>query len=220
MNSLMMFSNEKFGSIRIVEINNEPWFVGKDVTDMLGYSNNRDALIKHVDFEDKTDVTIYDGRQDRNQTVINESGLYSLILRSRLKSANEFKHWVTSEVLPSIRKTGGYGNKDDVKSIISGVAKEVINEIMPYLFSYLCKESNYKQIKKGAVKQGLPGIIESLDNETREYVDNIIASQVYTYRELAKLFNEKGIKIGRTAIYNYVNKESKWFIKRRYKKDV
>lgn len=108
MNDLTVFNNPDFGEIRTVMINNEPWFVGKDVSDALGYSNNRKAIADHVDCEDKG-VTICDtlgGSQE--VTVINESGLYSLIFGSKLESAKSFKHWVTSEVLPSIRKTGAY----------------------------------------------------------------------------------------------------------------
>ncbi len=89
----------------------EPWFVGKDVAVALGYSNTRDALRKHVEDEDKTTVAICDtgSNYKSNAVIINESGLYSLILSSKLPSAKQFKHWVTAEVLPQIRKTGGYG---------------------------------------------------------------------------------------------------------------
>ena len=108
MNNIQIFSNENFGNVRAILINDEPWFVGKDVCDALAYGNNRDALAKHVENEDKADVAIHDGSQNRNMTVINESGVYSLIFSSKLPSAKKFKHWVTSEVLPSIRKTGSY----------------------------------------------------------------------------------------------------------------
>lgn len=109
MNNLQVFENTEFGKIRALEINGEPWFVGKDVADVLGYSNSRDALSKHVDEEDKNTVAFHDGNKGNpNQTIINESGLYSLILSSKLPGAKKFKRWVTSEILPSIRKTGGY----------------------------------------------------------------------------------------------------------------
>mgnify|MGYP004559702397 CR=1 FL=1 len=91
-----------------MNIDCEPWFVGVDIATALGYSNTRDAIAKHIDNEDKATVAIHDGRQKRNITAINESGLYSLILSSELPSAKAFKRWVTSEVLPSIRKNGGY----------------------------------------------------------------------------------------------------------------
>lgn len=108
MNELEIFKNEEFGEIRTITINNEPWFVSKDVAFVLGYSNPRDAISKHVDVEDKgvAKCDTLGGSQDL--TVINESGLYSLILSSKLPTAKKFKHWVTSEVLPTIRKHGAY----------------------------------------------------------------------------------------------------------------
>ncbi|MBD9291844.1 MAG: phage repressor protein [Coprococcus eutactus] len=108
MNDLKIYENKEFGEIRTVNIDGEPWFVGVDIATALGYSNTRDAIAKHIDNEDKATVAIHDGRQKRNITAINESGLYSLILSSELPSAKAFKRWVTSEVLPSIRKTGSY----------------------------------------------------------------------------------------------------------------
>lgn len=108
MNELQIFANEELGEIRALEINNEPWFVGKDVATILGYSNSSDALKKRVDEEDKgvAKCDTLGGKQ--NLTIINESGLYSLILSSKLPNAKKFKKWVTSEVLPQIRQTGGY----------------------------------------------------------------------------------------------------------------
>lgn len=109
---LQIFNNPEFGEIRTTVIDGEPWFVGKDVATALGYSNTRDALSKHVDDEDKNTVAFRDGIQGNpNQTVINESGLYSLVLSSKLPTAKKFKRWVTSEVLPTIRKTGSYSVK-------------------------------------------------------------------------------------------------------------
>lgn len=120
MTDILTFNNPEFGSIRSIEQNGEPWFVGKDVATALGYSNTKDALAKHVDEQDKTTtlnqgdgVAFRDpmGREQR-PTIINESGLYSLIFSSKLEGAQRFKRWVTSEVLPSIRKTGCYGTPD------------------------------------------------------------------------------------------------------------
>lgn len=108
MNDITIFNYEG-ADIRTVAIEGEPWFVGKDVAEVLGYSNPRDALYRHVDGEDKNTVAFHDGIQGNpNMTIINESGLYSLILGSKLPTAKQFKRWVTSEVLPAIRKTGGY----------------------------------------------------------------------------------------------------------------
>ena len=105
---LKVFENPTFGQVRTIEIDNEPWFVGKDVAEALGYRDTSDALKKHVDADDKLTRRFADSGQAREMYIINESGLYSLILSSKLTGAKEFKRWVTSEVIPSIRKTGGY----------------------------------------------------------------------------------------------------------------
>lgn len=113
-NAVQVFENAEFGRVRTIEVKGSPYFVGKDVAEILGYSNPRDALAKHVDDEDKNTVAIRDGIQGNpNMTIINESGLYSLILSSKLPTAKKFKRWVTSEVLPAIRKTGSYKSRKD-----------------------------------------------------------------------------------------------------------
>lgn len=113
MDELQIFKNEEFGEVRTVEIGGESWFVGKDVAEILGYSNTRDALAKHIDGEDKGDVAIRDSiGREQSTTIINESGLYSLILSSKLPNAKAFKRWITSEVLPSIRKHGLYATDE------------------------------------------------------------------------------------------------------------
>lgn len=108
MNQIKTFQNSEFGTIRIVEMNGQPHFVGKDVAAVLGYNNPRDALAKHVDIEDRGVAKCDTLGGVQNLTVINESGLYSLILSSKLPNTRKFKHWVTNEVLPSIRKYGMY----------------------------------------------------------------------------------------------------------------
>lgn len=121
MNELQIFENEEFGEIRTVTINNEPWFVGKDVAKALGFTNSRDAIATHVFEEDKGVEPIDTPGGKQNMTVVNESGLYALVFGSRLDSAKKFKHWVTSEVLPSLRKTGSYEMKNystEMKAIL------------------------------------------------------------------------------------------------------
>ena len=108
MNELQIFNSEEFGDIRTITIDNEPWFVGIDVAKSLGYANPKNAVPKHVSEEDKLNTQIEYAGQRREVTIINESGLYSLIFGSKLESAKRFKRWVTSEVLPTIRKTGSY----------------------------------------------------------------------------------------------------------------
>ena len=114
-NKLQVFKNEEFGEIRTLEIDGEPYFVGKDVASILGYAKPLNAISKHVDEDDSLKRGLIDSLGRTQQTiVINESGLYSLILSSKLPTAKKFKRWVTSEVLPTIRKTGGYVNDEDL----------------------------------------------------------------------------------------------------------
>lgn len=122
MNELMIFNNPEFGEIRTVELNGEPWLVGKDVATALGYSDTFGAIKKHVDDEDKLVCQIDSAGQKRDATVINESGLYALVLSSKLPTAKKFKRWVTSDVLPSIRKTGGYALPKDYPSALRALA--------------------------------------------------------------------------------------------------
>lgn len=114
MNGLQTFADEEFGAVRSLMIEDMPWFVGRDVATALGYAKPRNAISVHVDDEDKNSALIQGAIQggtqgNPNMTIINESGLYSLILSSKLPAAKRFKRWVTSEVLPAIRRTGGYG---------------------------------------------------------------------------------------------------------------
>ena len=108
MNNLQIFNSPEFGQVRTIQQNGEPWFVGKDVAEILGYKDTSDAMKKHVDIEDKLTRRFADSGQNREMYIINESGLYSLILSSKMPKAKEFKRWVTSEVIPAIRKTGKY----------------------------------------------------------------------------------------------------------------
>lgn len=116
---LTVFNNEEFGEIRTIIIDNKPWFVGKDVAVSLGYKDTSDALKKHVADEDKLTRCFADSGQNRQMYIINESGLYALIFGSKLESAKRFKHWVTSEVLPSIRKNGIYATDNVIDNILN-----------------------------------------------------------------------------------------------------
>ena len=126
MNELQIFNNEEFGQIRTIEVNGEPWFVGKDIAQALQYSDTRKAVVMHVDEDDRTNCPIIDSLgREQDTTVINESGMYALIMSSKLPKAKEFKHWVTSEVLPAIRKTGYYA-LSGYNSRVTGVG-EIVN---------------------------------------------------------------------------------------------
>ena len=129
MNQIQIFQNQEFGAIRTLSNEQgEPLFCGKDVALALGYSNTKDALLRHVETEDKLGSRITTSGQSRTMTFINESGLYSLILSSKLDSAKRFKHWVTSEVLPSIRKQGGYmvARADESDEVILARALQIM----------------------------------------------------------------------------------------------
>lgn len=117
--AMQVFNNPEFGKARTIVINSEPWFVGKDVAMALGYKNTKDALAKHVDSDDKLGSQIATSGQRREMTVINESGVYALIFGSKLPTAKKFKHWVTSEVLPDIRKHGLYAKQSVIDMMIN-----------------------------------------------------------------------------------------------------
>lgn len=119
MDNIKVFENPEFGKVRTTLIGGEPWFVGKDVADILEYQNGSRDVNRHVDDEDKQKQMIFDGTQKKETILINESGLYSLILGSKLPSARKFKRWVTSEVLPAIRKTGAYMTNEVIEKALT-----------------------------------------------------------------------------------------------------
>lgn len=206
MNTLQVFENPEFGSIRTVEIDGEPWLVGKDVAAALGYSNPRKALADHVDKEDKG-VTKCDTPSGIQQmTIINESGLYSLILSSKLPGAKKFKRWVTAEVLPSIRKTGGYSvpsaedapaSKKDIADLTAAVqlltermdalaAREASFPALPKPLPFDDPPETEKQVPGiAAQRRWMRAVSEKLDllSSKIHQPHNIILSQVYRILE-------------------------------------
>ena len=180
MNELQIFKNPEFGEIRTVEINNEPWFVGKDVASVLGYSNPRDALAKRVDTDDKGVANCDTLGGEQNMTIINESGLYSLILSSKLPTAKKFKHWVTSEVLPTIRKHGAYMTPETLQEAI----------LNPDMMIQLCQQLKAEQDKNAALKAVNSRL--TVDNQIMQpkadYFDELVERNLNTgIRETAKL---------------------------------
>jgi prophage antirepressor-like protein len=153
----------EFGELRTVEIDGEPWFVGKDVAAALGYAKERNALDKHVDKDDalKRGVTDSMGRTQQ-MTIINESGLYSLILSSKLPSAKEFKHWVTSEVLPSIRKNGAYIRNQENMTPAEIVARGLI----------AAQKIIEERDKEIALLNGRCGLLTQTVDEKQETIEN------------------------------------------------
>lgn len=177
MYELMIFENEEFGKIRTLLIDGEPWFVGKDAAEILGYSNTRDSLSKHVEKEDKAGVAIHDGRQNRVMIAINESGLYSLIFSSKLPTTKKFKRWVTTEVLPSIRKHGAY------------ITMPKLGEIManPESLKLLLKQLLLETQKNKKLKNEIATLVPK-----GKYFDKLIDSEMLTdFRTTAK---ELGVK--------------------------
>lgn len=199
MNKLQIFNSEEFGDIRTVTIDNEPWFVGKDVATALGYKNTADAIGKHIDTDDKLTSQIAIAGQRRDVVVINESGVYALIFGSKLESAKRFKHWVTSEVLPTIRKTGSYQKPMTLEEQLRIVAKgtlEVKEEIrkvnedlqefkkdMPLLALECQKITKAKNQKVVPLLGG---------KDSPAYKDNSIRQQVYSDID-AQLRREFGV---------------------------
>lgn len=198
MQNLEVFKNKDFGSVRALLVNDKPWFVGKDVTDALGYSNPRDAMSRHVDNEDKIpDVVIYDGRQNRKMTVINESGLYSLILSSKLESAKKFKRWITSEVLPTLRKTGKYSiNEMDSKELLARAVIESQRLIEE-------KDRQIEEMKPKAL-----------------FTDAVSASKgSVTIGAFAKMLTKNGVTIGQNRLYAWL-RENGYLVKDGRNKNV
>lgn len=204
-NEVQIFSNNHFGSIRTIMVNNEPYFVGKDVALALGYSNPRKALLTHVDYEDKMDgVTIRDSMgREQKPIIINESGLYSLIMSSKLPSAKQFKRWVTSEVLPSIRKTGSYGEMD-IQKIIGLTVSETVKQLIPLLQNTAGSSSEEEEIVIRKRQRRKPaGVIEKLPCDLRNVVDDMLCSDRYTYKDIAEMLSEEGVSISLASISRY-----------------
>lgn len=213
MNELKIFKNEEFGSIRTVEIEGTPWFVGKDITDVLGYSNGNRDITAHVDEEDrkmvdnKTQYGFGIELGQRGGWIINESGLYSLILSSKLPNAKKFKHWVTADVLPSIRKHGMYATDELLSNPDFAIAT----------FTALKREREEKKNLQAAVErqQMIIGELQPKAN----YVDEILNNKgLVTITQIAKDYGKSGQK------FNILLKElgvqfkqsGQWLLYRKY----
>lgn len=185
MNNLKIFENKEFGEIRTVIKDGEPWFVGKDVTKILGYERPTKAILDHVDGEDLDAVPIQDsiGRM-QNTPVVNESGLYSLILSSKLPNAKKFKKWVTSEVLPSIRKNGGYIAGQETMSddeLMARALQVAQNKILE-------RDKQIETMKPKAI-----------------FADAVAASHTsILIGDLAKLISQNGVNIGQKRLFKWL----------------
>lgn len=178
MGDLKIWENPEFGELRTVEMNGEPWMVGKDVATALGYKNPRDAIARHVDAEDKGVVKHDTPSGEQEMVIINESGLYSLVLGSKLPTAKKFKRWVTSEVLPSIRKTGGY---------IAGQDQLTPEELMAKALQVANKTLAEREARISALT-----VQNTIMAPKAEYFDELVDRNTLTsFRDTAK---ELGIK--------------------------
>lgn len=194
MNEVKIFENTEFGKIRTVTINNEVWFVGKDVADILGYQNGSRDINRHVEEEDRNKVMIFDGNQDKETITINESGLYCLILSSKMPNARKFKRWVTSEVLPSIRKNGGY---------IAGQENMSDDELMAKALMVAQNKiaERDKQIERMRPKE--------------IFADAVSASHTsILVGDMAKLLKQNGVNIGQKRLFEWL-RENGYLIKQK-----
>lgn len=191
MDNLQIFNSEEFGAVRTVTIENEPWFVGKDVATALGYANPKNAVPTHVSEEDKLSTQIEYAGQRREVTVINESGLYALIFGSKLESAKRFKHWVTSEVLPAIRKHGVYAvdellsNPEMAIKAFTALKEERCNRrevsrmqrLCPACFTELAEEANYCPVCGKCMREPV--------GQTLQYVGGVPITTVFEIKDCA-----------------------------------
>lgn len=189
-NAIKIFENEEFGQIRIIEKDGEAWFVGKDVATALGYKEPTKAAREKVDVEDKGVSKIDTPFGTQEMIIINESGLYSLVLSSKLPSAKKFKRWVTSEVLPSIRKHGAYMTPETLQAAI----------LNPDTMIQLCQALKEEQEKRKAlevkVEEDKPKV------QFAEAVDSSPSSILVG--TLAKLITQNGVKIGQNKLYEWM----------------
>ena len=196
---MAVFKSEQFGEIRTVMVDNEPWFVGKDVAVILGYSNPSEAIADHVMDDDKLNSKTLSSCQielgQRGGWLINESGLYSLILGSKLPTAREFKHWITSDVLPTIRKTGGYVANDRlfIDTYLPGANQQTVMLFEAILGQV--RNLNAEKAKLMADNEEMKPKAQFADKICKSH-DNILL------RAMAKLLCDEGFNIGEKRIFS------------------
>ena len=192
MTDIQVFNNPEFGAVRATEIDGVPYLVAKDVAEVLGYTNSRKAISDHVDEEDKKDgVTIRDSiGRDQAAVVINESGVYSLILSSKLPRAKEFKRWVTAEVLPSIRKHGAYMTGETLEKALTS----------PDFLIRLATELKQEQEKRIAAEKQI-----EIDRPKVVFADAVeVADDSILIGELAKLIRQNGVAMGQNKLFSWL----------------
>ncbi|MDE6357825.1 MAG: phage antirepressor [Eubacteriales bacterium] len=199
-NNLQIFQNSNFGEIRTIQINNEIWFVGKDVAKALGYERTADAIRTHVDVDDKGVGKIQTPGGSQEMTIINESGLYSLILSSKLPQAKEFKRWVTSEILPSIHKHGGYLTPEKLEEAL-------LNPDTLIKLATNLKQEQEKNIELTLVNKQQQELIEKQQPKVL-FAEAVETSETsILVGELAKILKQKGFNIGQNKLFELLRKD-------------
>ena len=205
MNELQVFSNPQFGELRTVELNGEPWLVGKDVAEALGYTNPSKALADHVDDEDKLNNESLLSLGQRGGWLINESGFYSLVLSSKLPGAKKFKRWVTSEVLPAIRKNGGY---------INGQERMAPEELMAKALLVAQRTIERQKASLDAAQEANRAL-----QPKALFADAVSAAKTsILVGELAKLLKQNGVAMGQNRLFEWLRTNG--FLIRRDRKSV
>lgn len=197
MNEIQIFKNDSFGAVRTVEVNGTPYFVGKDVAEILGYADPQKAMKMHIDDEDKLTRQIVVSGQNRNVTIINESGLYSLILCSKLPKAKQFKHWVTSEILPTIRKHGAYMTEQTLEQALTS----------PDFLIKLANQLKSEQEKNAKLTETVDKQNELLDKaKPLVCFANCVktAETSILVGELAKILRQNGVEIGQKRLFEWM----------------
>ena len=194
MQQVMLFENKEFGEIRTLMIDGQPYFVGKDVAEILGYAEPRSAVSKKVDDEDRGVAKMETPSGVQEMTIINESGLYSLILSSKLETAKKFKRWVTSEILPSIRQTGNYISGTSPYSI-EDIVRETICQVVPIIIKEL---EDRTEREKQAEKE-----MEKLEIKAKRKIERLICAGNHSYSSIARILTMDGIEISPATVCFY-----------------
>ena len=194
MDELQIFENEEFGKVRTLVKDSEPWFVGKDVAEILGYKDTINALKAHIDVEDKTGWQITTpSRGTQTVTIISESGVYALVFGSKLPKAKAFKRWVTSEVLPAIRKHGGYLTPDKVEEILTNP------DAIIRLATQLKEERAKREAAEKVIEEQRPKAL---------FADAVSASKTsILIGALAKLIRQNGVDVGQKRLFEWLRKK-------------
>lgn len=197
MNNLQVFNNNDFGQVRVFEINNEPWFVGKDVAKALGYSETN-AMTKRLDDEDFMSAKL--SGMNMNSTIINESGLYDAVLGSHLSSAKKFKRWITKEVLPAIRKHGAYMTPEKIEEVLLNP------DTIISLATQLKHEQEHNRVLFGKIEEDKPLVL---------FANSVAASEdTMLVGELAKIIKQNGTNIGQNRMFAWL-RDHGYLVKRR-----